>query len=1020
MTDETRRHERLARWFEEASALQGAALDAFLDTRRAEDASLHAELCELLDHDTRGSDALDAGLDEGLAAEAAAALASSAAGGAGAPGPGDTIGPYAIERPLGEGGFALVYEARQREPVTRDVALKILRPGMDSASVLGRFAAELQAQARMDHEHVARVFDAGTTAEGRPYLAMELVDGLPITRWCKTRALGLRARLELFVQACEAVQHAHQKGVIHRDIKPSNVLVAEGGAHGRVKIIDFGIAKAIEGSLTEDSLRTLEGQLVGTPEYMSPEQAGREGEDLDTRTDVYSLGVLLYELVSGSRPFDFSGATLLEIQRAIHGDEPPRPSQRIARDRLGGAVDGAWERGLRADLDWVALRALEKDPARRYDAVAGLAADVQRFLDDEPVEASPPSRAYRAAKFVRRNRTAVVAAALVFASLAGGLAWSLVERGRAVDARADAQARAEEFERVSRFQQQQLAGHDAEAIGARIRSLVRDEAAEAFARRLGVEADDPAVEAELAALDEALRGANFTNVAMSTVDGTFLSALIEGIDGQFRDEPRIRARLLQGIALAQDDLGLASAAVATGEQAVEAAALAFGPGHADTLRARIHLADARHHAGDFEGANADFGALLTGLDRGVAPRDPDEAARMRVAALRGRAQAARLMDDRDRARRLSREAYEIALEHFGPDEELTILAKADTARTTEDPARKEALLVEVVDRMSRLHGEDAPHTLRAEENLAHFLADIGRTREARAIRARTLPAMREALGDRHRSTLRSIESLGLMKHFANDDAGAEVLIREAWEGRVAAYGPDAIDTVGTAGNLAMVLGHLGRDAEAVELYEAVLPAQRAAMGREHQDVLGTMTNLGISLLRLERYDEAAEILGESLGIKRRVLGVEHPFTRVAMEYLAAAYRGVGRGRDAHALEAELLGVLAELAQRPEATAREVGSAAERILSTGYADLRDVPLGLKLAERAVALEEEFGGAMLHVQHSRVGLAHWYRGDMEAAIAAQRRAIETAPERDRERMEILMKDYEDRRAAEGGAQ
>jgi len=344
-----------------------------------------------------------------------------------------TIGPYRILGLLGEGGMGVVYLAHQEEPIRREVAIKIIKLGMDTKEVLHRFELERQALAAMNHPHVARVLDAGITDDGRPYFAMEHVPGTPITDYCDEHRLGIRERLELFSQVCNGVQHAHLNGVIHRDIKPSNVLVQIiDGEDGEpvAKIIDFGIAKATDQRLTEHSLFTEQGKLLGTPEYMSPEQAEGAGRRIDTRTDIYSLGVLLYELLAGVLPFQPSqlrAAGYAELQRLIREVEPPRPSTRVTTK--ANAVDSAQRRStnpsglahaLRQDLDWVTLKALEKDPARRYQNASELAADIQRYLKGLPVEACPPSAWYRTSKFVHRYRWQVSAAALLLLSLIGG------------------------------------------------------------------------------------------------------------------------------------------------------------------------------------------------------------------------------------------------------------------------------------------------------------------------------------------------------------------------------------------------------------------------------------------------------------------------------------------------------------------------------------------------------------------------------------------------------------------------
>src|SRR5438132_4631785 len=369
--------------------------------------------------------------------------------------PGTVIGPYKLLERIGEGGFGLGFMAEQQQPIRRKLALKILKPGMDTRQVIARFEAERQALALMDHPNIAKVLEGGETASGRPYFVMDLVKGGPITEYCDQNTLTTRERLGLFVSVCQAVQHAHQKGIIHRDIKPSNVLVTLQDGAPLVKVIDFGIAKALGQQLTDKTLFTGFAQMIGTPLYMSPEQAALSNVDVDTRSDVYSLGVLLYELLTGTTPFDkerLLRAGYDEMRRIIREEEPPRPSTRVST--LGQAATTVstqrksdpkrLSQSFRGELDWIVMKCLEKDRNRRYETANGLALDIERYLRDEPVRACPPTLRYRLGKFLRKHRGLVAAVAVVLLVLLGGIATTTTAYLQAREA--ERQARESEAE----------------------------------------------------------------------------------------------------------------------------------------------------------------------------------------------------------------------------------------------------------------------------------------------------------------------------------------------------------------------------------------------------------------------------------------------------------------------------------------------------------------------------------------------------------------------------------------------
>ncbi|MEM6749132.1 MAG: serine/threonine-protein kinase [Planctomycetota bacterium] len=447
--------------FHEARQRSAAERSAYIDGACGADLALRAKVEALLEADAEAASFL-----ESVTLDPEATLEHRV----GAPPPpseqpGQELGRYKLLQKIGEGGFGSVWMAEQREPVKRRVALKIIKLGMDTKQVIARFEAERQALAMMDHPHIAKVFDAGSTETGRPYFVMEYIRGVPVLEYCDTEKLSPVERLKLFIPVCQAIQHAHQKGIIHRDIKPGNVLITLHDGVPVPKVIDFGIAKATSAELTNKTLFTEHRQMIGTPAYMSPEQAEMSGLDIDTRSDIYALGVLLYELLTGTTPFDNRSllqAGYEQMMHIIREQEPHKPSTRLSS--LGEtatrmAAQRRTDAGklgllLRGDLDWIVMKCLEKDRSRRYDTANGLAADIQRHLDDEPVKAGPPSAGYRLSKFVKRNRVQVIAGGAIAASLVlgvlgatAGLLWALDEKQRADVAAASAEGARDQSER---------------------------------------------------------------------------------------------------------------------------------------------------------------------------------------------------------------------------------------------------------------------------------------------------------------------------------------------------------------------------------------------------------------------------------------------------------------------------------------------------------------------------------------------------------------------------------------------
>ena len=828
---------RISALLDQALALPAEDRQAFLRRACAADPPLLAEAERALAACDESSDFLESAGGGPAAAllrdlvEQTETLSDGDAGG-------EAIGAYRLLQKIGEGGMGEVWLAQQTEPLRRRVALKLIKAGMDTRQVVARFEAERQALALMDHPAIARVYDAGETPRGLPYFVMEFVQGEPITTYCDRHTLSTRARIDLFLQVCDAVQHAHQKGIIHRDLKPSNVLVTVQGDKAVPKVIDFGVAKATAHRLTEKTVFTERGVLIGTPEYMSPEQAEMTGLDVDTRTDVYALGMILYELLVGAHPFDIRNlrrAGFDEMRRVIREVDPPLPSARLST--LGEPSDlSARNRGteparladlLRGDLDWITMKALEKQRTRRYGSANELAADIGRYLLDEPVLAGPPGTAYRARKFVRRHRLGVSVAAVGVVVLVGFAATMTVQAARIARERTRA-------ERVSAF----------------LLDLFRQ--------------SDP---------NEA-RGNTVTARELLDVGA-------ERIEKGMKGSPEIQSEMMLTLGLVYFRLGLYRSAEPLLTRALELRRGSSGLRHPDVTMHMAALADLYFRQGRYPEAEALMTETLAIRRRALGEDHPatldirfglacvheaqgryDEAGRLFREVLEGRR---RLPGDHSRATAASLNSLGSLYERQGRDDEAA------------------KVYGEVVESLRRTVGEEHPDTLWAMNNLARAASRGGRTHDAETLCLRTLEIRRRVLGEENPDTLATKHLLASIYDAEGRHAEAEGIANEVLVGQRRVLGTDHPATVETMNLLAGVLAGEHRLEEARDLHRQVLESRRRALGNDHPETLQSLARLAGDELTLGRRAPAGRMYREALTMADQALGREHP-VRIAILY----------------------------------------------------------------------------------------------------------------------------------------
>ncbi len=820
--------------------------------------------------------------------------------------PGTAIGPYRLVETLGEGGFGVVYLAEQTAPVRRLVALKVLKPGMDSAAILGRFEAERQALALMDHPGIAKVLDAGSTPLGRPYFAMELVRGSPITEYCDLHRLSTPDRLRLMVSVCLAVHHAHQKGVIHRDLKPSNILVTVQDGQPAIKVIDFGIAKATRGSLGS-AVHTAMGQFIGTPEYMSPEQAESGGADIDTRTDVYSLGVLLYELLTGMLPID-SGrlrrAGSHEIPRILRETDPPKPSTRLGRAeptvagespqtddqnasvaKRRGTDRASLLRQVRGDLDWITMKAMDKDRTRRYESAGAMGADIDRHLRDEPVLAGPPSAGYRVSKFVRRHRGGVAASALLALSIITGLIVSValyrqadVQRQLALQQTAAAEHEATKAKAALDFMTGMFEAVNPEE--SRGREVTVKQVLDKASAQIAAGSLPPEVRAEIL---EILGGAYHTLGRFDDAVLHFKTAAQARQTAGLTDDARfyqVQAKL--GAALmSADRLDESSVALNT---ALDGRTKVLGPDHADTLYTRGLLAMLAQLQNKNDLAVEILRKVIADQQRVVGPAHS--------ATLESRSQLADLLQEAgkfDEALAQAQDIADLAAKNLGPDSTFTLQAQSILGSILYDMGKDqdaERVLRGTLEMKKKVFGESHDQTLTTANALVLLLTREQKLPEAIALGRDTVEKAKATIGPDHNVTLTYMNNFAAALTQNREFDEAEKLYRHVLDSRIQTIGPTARGTLGAKNSLANLLCDSGRLEEGYAMLEEVRHSLDSTLPPDHWILGLSRSHVGQALLDLKRYDEAKAMLLDGYDRLAKALGEDHANTRICAKSLA--------------------------------------------------------------------------------------------------------------------------------------